>query len=629
MTSSPTPEASITSPITAELLISGAVGIAEVAADGSDVYWAESRPSEAGRTAIMAWREGTITEVTGPEVNVRTRVHEYGGGAWWVADGRLVYSNDARGGELFVNDLDTGRETQLSSAGYRYADGRLSPDGNWYVCVRERHDGDEGDPVRNEIVAVSMDGHGTEVVLADSHDFYASPRFGLGGQLAAIAWNHPNMAWDDTELLVIDSNWLDGEPDPTIRSYCTDRDQPESIVLPGWTTDGRLLAVTDRSNWWNLVEVDVASGSVVPIIEGDFEIATPGWVFGISRWCEIDSGVVVVAGTCHGDTIGFPNGFVEDRHSSVGSIHALDDGRVCYVAASHSEEAAVWIHDGTAATRISEPRDLELDPALFPDPELITFDSSTVDASLPKGTTAHGLFYRAALADGQSLDGLAPLLVLVHGGPTAAARRQLDLTIRYWTSRGIAVAAIDYRGSTLYGRLYRNELRGQWGVADVTDCVAAARYLAEQGLVDPKKMIIQGGSAGGLTVLNAVAKYDVFTGGVSRYGVTDLRALATDTHKFEARYLDLLVGPWPEAEQVYIDRSPMSYPDEINVPLLILQGEDDKVVPPSQAEMIVDALRENDVPVTYHLFAGEGHGFRRSDTVISVLEATEQFISSL
>ena len=241
---------------------------------------------------------------------------------------------------------------------------------------------------------------------------------------------------------------------------------------------------------------------------------------------------------------------------------------------------------------------------------------------------AHALFYGPALADGQELDGLPALLVLVHGGPTSAARRQLSLAIRYWTSRGVAVADVDYRGSTLYGRLYREELQGQWGVADVVDCVAAAKHLADAGRVDPNKMVIEGGSAGGLTVLNAVALHDVFAGGICRYGVTELASLATDTHKFEARYLDGLVGLWPADEAVYTERSPITHVDSIDVPLLVLQGTEDKVVPPSQAEAIVDALTARGVPVTYHLFEGEGHGFRKSETIVAVLEASEEFLDN-
>ncbi len=621
----------VSSPITAELVVSGAVGISEVVADGNDVYWAESRPSEAGRTAIVRWRDGERVEVTGPDANVRTRVHEYGGGAWWVSDGLLIYSDDARAGELFRLDVDSGNETQLTSAGHRYADGRLSADTQWYVCVRERHDGDTGYAVRNEIVAVSTDGQGTELPLVASHDFYSSPRFGLGGQIVCVGWDNPDMPWDSTELLIIEPEWMDGHPEPTVKTIPgpADGEPAESIVLPDWTSDGRLLAVTDRSNWWNLVAVDLETGELTAVVQGEFEIATPGWVFGLSRWCETSDGLVVVAGTPLGDTIGFLNGFVEDQHTSVNSIRALSDGRVAYAASSFSEEPAVWVHDGAVATRVSNPRDLGLDLSMFPEPELVTFDVSNIDPAEPAGTTAHCLFYEPALADDQELDGLPPLLVMVHGGPTAAARRQLNLVIRYWTSRGVAVADVDYRGSTLYGRLYRNELRGGWGVVDVVDCVAAAKSLADAGRVNADSMVIAGGSAGGLTVLNALAHHDVFSGGISRYGVTDLRALAADTHKFEARYLDRLIGRWPEDEEIYIERSPVTHAHKISAPLLVLQGEDDMVVPPSQAEAIVDALRARDVDVTYHLYAGEGHGFRMEDTILKVLAAEEAFVDKL
>ncbi len=619
------------SPITPQSIVSGAVGIAEVIADGAVIYWSETRPDEGGRVAIMCHDadvsgDSAISEVTGPQVNVRTRVHEYGGGAWWVQAGRLVYSDDARGGELFVLDVHERTEVQLTSSGYRYADGTFTPDFRWVVAVRERHDGPESDPVLNEIVAVSTDGSNEEHVLVDQFDFVSSPRLSSDGRLVFVGWDHPNMPWDNTVLGVLAPNWI-SSPGNRVEITVVPS-QPESIVLPGFTATNRLLAVTDRSNWWNLVEVDPADGSHTPVVTGEFEIATPGWVFGISRWCEIESGIVAVIGTPTGDRLLFPDGSTEDRHSSVGSLRAYDGGSVVYVGASHDEEPAVWVHDGVTPRRISRPRDLGLDLALLAPPEFFSFDVSTVDSSLKPETLAHGLFYEAAGSHDELGNVLSPLLVMVHGGPTAASRRQLDLTIRYWTSRGIAVASVDYRGSTLYGREYRNQLRGAWGVADVVDCVAAADFLASTGRVDPKAVFIQGGSAGGLTVLNALANYDTFSGGISRYGVSDLRALATDTHKFESRYLDALVGEWPEDEQTYIDRSPMSYPDKIGVPMLILQGSEDKVVPPSQAEMIVEALRENDVPVRYRLFEGEGHGFRSAETIIEVLEETEKFIRS-
>ena len=618
----------IDSPITAELLVSGAVGISEVVADGNDVYWAESRPSEAGRTAIVRWRDGEIAEITGPDANVRTRVHEYGGGAWWVSGGVLIFSDDARGGELFRLDIEANSETQLTSSGNRYADGRFSPDGQWYVCVRERRidEGPEAAATLNEIVAVSTDAQGEVLVLLSGRDFVSSPRFGLGGQLVCVVWDNPDMPWDATELVLIEPEWMDGDPEPSTRSI---PGEIESIVLPEWTSDGRLLAVTDRSNWWNLVDVDLTTGAQTPVVEGEFEIATPGWVFGLSRWCEGPDGIVVVAGSPLGDTIGWPSGYVEDRHTAVSALRRLEDGRVAYVGASYAEEQAVWIHDGAEAQRISQPRDLGLDVSLFPEPELITFDVSSVDSDAPQGTTAHALFYAPAVLDKQADDEPPPLLVMVHGGPTAAARRQLSLVIRYWTSRGVAVADVDYRGSVLYGRLYRNELRGGWGITDVADCVAAAKSLADAGRVDSERMIIAGGSAGGLTVLNALAHHEVFSGGISRYGVTDLRALAADTHKFEARYLDRLVGRWPEDEDIYIERSPLTHADKIRAPMLVLQGDEDMVVPPSQAEAIVEALEQNEVPVTYHLFAGEGHGFRMSETIMSVLAAEEDFVMSL
>ncbi len=605
------------SPITVDLLLSGAVGIAEVVVDGTDVWWGEARPNEAGRTALMRWRDGEVDEITKPHANVRTRVHEYGGGAWWVDGGWAVYSDDTRGGELFLLDVESGATVRLTTGGHRYADGRFTPDRAWYVCVRERHDLD-AEVVHNEVVAVAVDGSGEVRVLAAAHDFYAHPRVGPDGRVLCVAWDQPSMPWDTTTLVSVSLDGGDAESPPALLTGA------ESIVLHEWTSDGRLLAVTDATNWWNLVEVDPETGDRLPVIEGEFEIATPGWVFGISRWCEIDAGIVVVAGGPRGDTIGFPDGFVEDRHSSVSSIRALDDGRVAYVGASWDEEPAVWIHDGQTATCISGPRDLGLDPSLFPEPTHETFDVSVIDPSLPSGTTAHALFYAPTSGGGRP-----PLLVLVHGGPTAAARRQLDLKIRYWTSRGVAVADVDYRGSTLYGRRYRQELLGQWGHADVVDCVAAAKHLADTGRVDPDRMVIAGGSAGGLTVLNALALHDVFSGGICRYGVTDLRALAEDTHKFEARYLDGLVGPWPEAEEIYLARSPISHVDSIDRPLLVLQGTEDKIVPPSQSELIVDALRNRDIPVTYHLFEGEGHGFRQADTIAAVLRAEESFIFGL
>jgi dipeptidyl aminopeptidase/acylaminoacyl peptidase len=610
------------SPITPELLVSGAVGISEVCADGPDVYWLESRPSEAGRSAIVRWRDGDIAEVTGPAVNVRTRVHEYGGGAWWVENGNLVHSDDARGGELFRLDVDSGTETQLTSDGHRYADGRFTPDGAWYVCVRERHEdvGAEHPVVHNELVAIRSDGS-EERVIASGHDFFSSPRIAPDGRVVCVCWDHPDMPWDKTRLLLmrVDDEVDAGEYVPS---------EEESIVLPGFTSDGQLLAVTDRSNWWNLVEIDETSGEQTPVISGEFEIATPGWVFGLSRWLETSAGFVAVTALPTGDEIRFPNGFIEGRHGEVTSLQSLSDGRVAYAASSFTEEPAVWLHDGAQAVRISQPRELGVGREWLSTPEPINFDVSGIDPHAQAGTRAHALFYPPKNPDVEPT-GPPPLMVLAHGGPTGAARRSLRLATQFWTSRGVAVVDVDYRGSTQYGRDYRHSLRGGWGITDVIDCVAAARHLAASERVDGDQLFISGGSSGGLTVLNALAFYDEFSGGISRYGVADLAALAADTHKFEERYPERLIGRWPEDKHIYDERSPVNYPERISAPMLILQGSEDKVVPPSQSKAIVAALEAQQVPVTYIEFEGEGHGFRNADTVIAMLEAELAFVSSV
>lgn len=610
------------SPITPELLVSGAVSISEVCADGTDVYWLESRPSEAGRSAIVRWRDGAIAEVTGPDVNVRTRVHEYGGGAWWAEGERLVYSDDARGGELFLLDVSTGTEMQLTSGGHRYADGRFTPDEVWYICVRERHHADKSPHpvVHNELVAVRTDGS-EERLIASGHDFFSSPRIAPDGRIICVCWDHPDMPWDSTRLKVlrVDDGGDEGHYVPS---------EQESIVLPGFTSDGRLLAVTDRSNWWNLVEVDPASGEQTPVVSGEFEVATPAWVFGLSRWAETPDGIVAVTALPTGDEVRFPNGFIERRHGEVSSLHALGDGRVVYAAASFTEEPAVWLHDGVEAVRLSQPRELGISSEWLSTPEPINFEVSGIDPHAPSGTRAHALYYPPR-NPGVEPTGPPPLMVLAHGGPTGAARRSIRLTTQFWTSRGVAVVDVDYRGSTQYGRDYRHSLRGGWGITDVIDCVAAARHLAASERVDGEQLFIAGGSSGGLTVLNALAFFDEFRGGISRYGVADLAALAADTHKFEERYPERLIGRWPEDKHIYDERSPVNYPERISAPMLILQGSEDKVVPPSQSKAIVAALEAQHVPVTYIEFEGEGHGFRNAKTVIAMLEAELAFVSSV
>ena len=625
--------------MTAASLVHGAAGISEVIADPVRpwlLWWAESRPDEGGRTAVMRCdlRGGGAQEVTPAGANVRTRVHEYGGGAWWPCDGVLHYVEfgDQR---LWRLDGPGSEPVPLSAESpepraWRYADGRVTPDGRWCVCVRERHD-TGGEPA-NELVAVAADGSQEAELLWAGADFVMTPRVSPdGSMLAWISWDHPNMPWDATRLHVHELG--DGElgAEVLVLGHRSDR----SLCEPGWDpgTAGsapRLLVCSDHDDWCGLYEVDLGAGDLRPAVVGEFDVATPPWVFGMQRWAAAAGTVAAVAGLPSGDRIMVGGRAVDVADSSVSSLTIARDIQdrtvLAYAGAGYRYEpevAAVRIDgDGQPERKAVRPaRVLGLDPDLLVEPEAITFPTGPDRAAV-----AHALYYSPANPACAGPPGeRPPLLVLAHGGPTAAARRQLQLGVTYWTSRGIAVVDVDYRGSTGYGRRYRRALDGAWGVADVEDCVAAARFLADRGDVDPQRLMIRGGSAGGFTVLAALALHDTFAAGASRYGIADLEALAADTHKFESRYLDRLVGPYPEARDVYLARSPIHHLEGFDAPMIVLQGDEDEIVPPAQAEMIVEALKAKGVPVAYLLFKGEQHGFRSADNIVAALEAELAF----
>ena len=630
------------SPVTAESLVAGAAGISEVIADPVQpwlLWWAESRPDEGGRTAVMRCdlRGGEPLEVTPAVSNVRTRVHEYGGGAWWPHDGSLFY---VEFGDQRLRRLDArGTEPVLLTAeppeprAWRYADGRTTPDGRWCVCVRERHD-TGGEPV-NELVAVAADGSRRVETLWAGSDFVMTPRVSPDGSLLAwIAWDHPNMPWDATRLRV--HQLRDGELGAEVVALGLHEDR--SLCEPGWDPgDGvaRLLVCSDHDDWWGLYEVSLDSGDLLPVVVGAFDVATPPWVFGMQRWAAAGGKVAAVAGMASGDRILVDGRGVAAADSSMVSLTmarvAPDGGPVlAYAGAGYGHETGVVEltlgDDGSSQCRVVRPaRALGLDPGLLFEPEAITFPTGPDSAAV-----AHALYYRPVNPACSGPPGeLPPLLVQAHGGPTAAARRQLQLGITYWTSRGIAVVDVDYRGSTGYGRRYRQALDGAWGVVDVEDCVAAAQFLADRGDVDPQRLMIRGGSAGGFTVLAALALHDVFAAGSNRYGVADLEALAADTHKFESRYLDRLIGPYPEARDTYLARSPINHLDGFDAPMIVLQGDEDEIVPPSQSEMIVEALKAKGVPVAYLLFEGEQHGFRQAANIVTALEAELAFFGRI
>ena len=626
-TPSVTPYGEWPSPITADSLVSGALGIAECCVDPrpdgtDDIWWSESRPDEGGRTALMRQRDGVTAEITPPDAYVRTLVHEYGGGSWWVHNGVAFYVDVS---DQRLRRLVPGEDPMFLTPesaiprGLRFADLRVDPSGRFVVAVRELHHPDR-EPT-NDLVVIATDGSMEICELWSGSDFVSSPRLSPDGtQLVWVAWDHPNMPWDATRLLV--APFADGSLGDVKLEL---GNGAEAWVEPDWGPDGTLYACSDRHEWWNLGSVSADSG-FAPVVAGPFEIPTPSWVFGMQRWAITSEHTVAAVGLPTGDELVIDGRTVSMPDATVSSMQPAADG-VVYVGAGYGHESQVVrvVLDGPRVTRkvVHAGRELPVDIGYLIEPESITFPTGD------GGAVAHALYYPPTNPDHVGVEGTEPpLLVLAHGGPTAQAR-QLQLGILYWTSRGIAVVDVDYRGSTGYGRSYRQALNGSWGVADVEDCVAAARYLAERGDVDPERLMIRGGSAGGFTVLSALAFHDVFAVGASRYGVADLEALATDTHKFESRYLDTLVGPWPEAKATYDERSPVNHVEKFSAPMIVLQGDEDAIVPPNQSEMIVAALEQQGIPVSYLLFEGEQHGFRKAENVITALEAELVFFGEM
>lgn len=602
------------SPITADMLVSGAAGINEVVPDGDSVWWAESRPDEGGRVAILRWHDGQIQEQTPAETNVRTTVHEYGGGSWWAAEGCLWYVDyqDQR-----LRMKQPGQEPVVLTAqpaqprAWRYADFRPTPCGHWLISVAERHDAAMPEP-QNLLVAIATDGSQQQRELVVGSDFYGSPCLSPDGtQLAWVQWEHPNMPWDDTTLMLADVTITQTGVVVSEPTAIAGGDN-EAIVQPRWSPGGTLHYVSDRNDWWHVY----AHGTDNPVLAPEGEIGYPPWVHGLSRY-DFDSQGNIVAAVFKGGVDSL-DGYPERTHFQ--SIRLSGD-RLSFASASWSEETSVHF-DGQI---VRQARALDIADEFMRAPEIISFPTGEDDTE-----TAHALFYAPANPGYHAPETeKPPLIVLAHGGPTSAARSQLTLALRFWTSRGFAVADVNYRGSSGFGRAYRQKLHGQWGVADVEDCVKVAQFLAQRGDVDRDRLIIRGGSAGGYTVLCALAFHDTFTAGASLYGVADLEALANDTHKFESRYLDNLIGPWPEAKATYAARSPINHLDGFSAPMIVLQGSEDAIVPPNQSRMIVAALDERKVPVAYLEFEGEQHGFRQAATIIKAVQSELTFYGSV
>jgi len=622
------PYGSWKSPITSTLIVERSIGLPDVRRDGDTVYWLEQRPRE--NRAVVVRGATPPRDVVDAPFNVRSRVHEYGGGAWTVADGTLYFSND-QDRRLYRQRVDGGSPQPLTPEGpWRYADGIIDRARRRWIGIREDHSG--GHLPDNAIVAVDLEAPGSTpgTVLVAGHDFFSSPRLSPDGRrLAWIAWDHPNMPWVGTTLYVAD---LNAAGSPAGAPLAVAGGPAESIVQPEWSPDGATLVFnSDRSGWWNLYAYAVAPRTTRQVVARDAEFAQAQWIFGMSSYAFVGPDRLVASYVEDGigrlALIDLASGRLADvalPFSDFWSVRADGGDRVVFCAGAYDRPASVVAYDLAADTH----RVLRQANTVADDPELRKYLTRPQPVAFPTeaGQTAYGLYYPPANPDyAAPADAKPPLLVKCHGGPTSSASSLLSLNIQYWTSRGIAVLDVNYGGSTGYGRAYRNRLHLNWGVVDVDDAANGARFLAAQGLVDGSRAVIAGGSAGGFTALAALAFRDVFAGGASYYGVSDLAALAQDTHKFESRYLDWLIGPYPEAEAVYRARSPLHHAERLSRPVIFFQGSEDKVVPPDQTARMVAALRSKQVPVGFFLFSGEQHGFRQAANIQRALDGELYF----
>jgi dipeptidyl aminopeptidase/acylaminoacyl peptidase len=618
------PYGSWKSPITADVVAAGEVGLEQVRLDGDDVYWIERRSQEGGRKVIVRRSpDGQVTDRTPVGFNARTRVHEYGGGDYAVSNGTIIFSNFTDQC-LYVQRPGSELKPLTPAADIRYADGVIDRRRNLFFCVREDHTG-HGEAI-NTLVSIDLKAENPGKILVSGNDFYSSPRLSPdGSRLAWLTWNHPNMPWDGTELWVGKLTG-DGSIAEAVRVAGSIN---ESIFQPEWSPEGTLNVVSDRSGWWNIYRW--RDEKVEPLCPMDAEFGQPQLVFASADYGLASERRIVCSYTKNGsdhlatlDTRTRKLNDIELPFTAISQVHAAGD-RVVFIGASSTEPTS--IASLNLATRelevLRRSRETAVDAGYLADPRAIEFPTEG-------DLTAHGHFYPPRNRDYTApANEKPPLLVMSHGGPTSSTSASLRYAIQYWTSRGIAVLDVNYGGSSGYGRAYRDRLKGKWGIVDVDDCVNGARYLVAGGEVDGNRLAIRGGSAGGYTTLCALTFRDAFKVGASHYGISDLEALARDTHKFESRYLDGLIGPYPERRDLYVERSPINFTDRLSCPMILFQGLEDKVVPPNQAEKMVEAVRAKKLPVAYLTFEGEQHGFRKAENIKRVLEAELYFYSKV
>ncbi len=624
------PYGSWPSPVGIDQLTSASIGLSAPRLDGDHLYWLQSHADQGGRSSL--WRRpvagGEHQELTPGSTNVRNRVHEYGGGEYDVRDGVAVYS-DFGDGRLYRHNTD-GTQPITPAGDYRFADVRVHPGRNLVLAVREDHTG-PGEAV-NTIVALDLAGDNIDGghVLCSGADFYSTPELSGGGRLAWVQWDHPNMPWDSTTITV--ATYSDGQAlDPQVIAG----GPGESAVQPRWTPSAELVFISDRTNWWNLY--GWRDGAVTALSPAAAEFASPQWVLGMTPYAVIDDTRLLCTVLRDGEqsievldrSAGRLTSVTPPGTGATGVTVTVAVGRAAAVLSHADRPAGLALLDlarldlaDTSWQEVMASSTVRLEPDTTSLAEPVTWSSAQGEV--------HGWFYPPGNAACTAPEGtLPPLITLSHGGPTAFASSSFSLGYQFWTSRGYAILDVNYGGSGGYGRAYRDRLVGQWGLVDVADCAAGAVAMGEQGRVDPARLAVKGGSAGGYTTLRALTATTVFTAGISQYGIGDLETLATDTHKFESRYLDGLVGPYPADRDVYVERSPIHHVDQLSAPILLLQGLDDKVVPPNQAEEMAEAARAKGLPVAVLMFAGEGHGFRRAENIQASLAAQLYFLGRI
>ena len=618
-----TPYGSWRSPITSDLIVAGSIRLSDITVDG-DIYWLELHPKEKGRLILVQRKaDGSTARLTADGHNVRTRVHEYGGGSYAISEGVCYYSNFA---DQRLYRLESGKAPQpiTTDGACRYADYVVDRNRDLLFCVREDHRG-SGEAI-NSVAKVRCTGDEVGEMIVSGHDFYSSPRLSPDGtRLAWLAWDHPNMPWDGTELWVgeVLADGSLGQIDHIAGG------SSESICQPEWSPDGILYFISDRTGWWNLYR---HQGDQIEALYGvNADLGLPQWRFGLSTYAFESAEQIVFTISRQGrshlarlNTRTLALEMIETPFAQIQSLR-IAAGQAIFVASSASKPASVVQFDLDSHQHevLRRSSDITIDPACISSPQAIEFPTED-------GLAAHAFYYPPTNQEHQGpANERAPLLVLSHGGPTSATSPTYNLKIQYWTSRGIAVVDVNYGGSTGYGRAYRERLNGRWGIMDVDDCVNAALYLVDRGEADGKRLAIAGGSAGGYTTLAALTFRDVFGAGASHFGVADPARLARDTHKFESRYLDNLIGPLPEAVDLYNERSPIHHVDRLSCPLILFQGLEDAIVPPDQADMMFEAVKAKGIPVAYLPFEGEQHGFRKAENIKRCLDAELYFYSKI